>query len=378
MGTIVTRQLKSGAVRFLAKISITRAGQIVHRENKTFERRPAATAWIKKRESELALPGEIDRAKTKGITLADAIDKYNVESVKEAGKTKAQVLRTIKKHPIAARSAASITSQDIVSLAAEVAASASPATAGNYLSHLSSIFTVAKPAWGYELDRQAMDDAQVVARQLGLIGKSKQRSRRPTMDELDLIMAHFANRQARRPSSVPMVHVVAFAIFSTRRQEEIIRITWADLDEQHSRILVRDMKNPGDKIGNDVWCELPDEAMRIIKAMPRVADQIFPFSTDAISAAFTRACQFLCIEDLRFHDLRHDGVSRLFETGRTIPLAASVSGHRSWQSLQRYTHIRETGDKYAGWKWIDAATVAPPRFRLTRHGQMPRRRRSER
>jgi hypothetical protein len=55
-----------------------------------------------------------------------------------------------------------------------------------------------------------------------------------------------------------------------------------------------------------------------------------PLSTDAISAAFTWACKMLDIEDLHFHDLRHDGVSRLFEMGKTIPQAASVSGHRSW------------------------------------------------
>jgi integrase len=65
---------------------------------------------------------------------------------------------------------------------------------------------------------------------------------------------------------------------------------------------------------------------------------------------------FLAIDDLHFHDLRHEGVSRLFEMGRTIPQVASVSGHRSWQSLQRYTHLRQVGDKYAGWKWKIAHT----------------------
>ena len=57
-------------------------------------------------------------------------------------------------------------------------------------------------------------------------------------------------------------------------------------------------------------------------------------------------------EEVVFHCLRHDGVSRLFERGRTIPQVASVSGHKSWQSLSRYTHLRQTGDKYADWKWF--------------------------
>jgi integrase len=96
---------------------------------------------------------------------------------------------------------------------------------------------------------------------------------------------------------------------------------------------------------------MPPEASAVIDTMPKIATEIFPFTTDAITAAFTRACKVLDIDDLHFHDLRHEGVSRLFEVGRTIPQAASVSGHRSWQSLRRYTHLRQIGDKYENWKW---------------------------
>ncbi len=47
-----------------------------------------------------------------------------------------------------------------------------------------------------------------------------------TLEELDRLMAHFEDVRARRPSSVPMARIVAFAIFSTRRMEEITRIAW--------------------------------------------------------------------------------------------------------------------------------------------------------
>jgi hypothetical protein len=35
-----------------------------------------------------------------------------------------------------------------------------------------------------------------------------------------------------------------------------------------------------------------------------------------------------------------------------------VSGHRAWSSLKRYTHLRQTGDKYADWKWLSVVTSA--------------------
>ena len=222
-----------------------------------------------------------------------------------------------------------------------------PQTVSNYLSHLAACFAVARPAWGYPLDPQEMTAATIVAKRLGVTTRSRKRDRRPTIEELDRLINAFDRRKA---GSNPMGDIVLFAMFSTRRQDEITRLAWADLDEEHSRILVRDMKHPGEKIGNDHWLDLPPEALAVILRQPRDGDLIFPYSTDAITASFTRTCKVVGIEDLHFHDLRHDGVSRLFEMGWTIPQVAMVSGHRSWTSLKRYTHIRERGDKYAGWK----------------------------
>lgn len=366
MGTIVARKRKDGTTGFTAQVLKKQGGKIVWREAQTFDRKQAATAWIKKRETELAEPGGVERARApKGKTLADAIDKYTESSRKEIGRTKEQVLRSIKKYDIADMDAATIRSDDIVAFAEELSEGRQPSTVGNYISHLAAIFTVAKPAWGIPLDRQAMQDAQIVLSKLEITSKSKERERRPTLPELDLLMQHFIDRQERRPESAPMHRIIAFAIFSTRRQEEITTIKWEDFEPDHRRILVRDMKHPGQKVGNDVWVELPDEALRVIKAMPRTKPEIFPYTTDAISAAFTRACFFLGIntEDmpdekrLHFHDLRHDGVSRQFEMGKTIPQAASVSGHKSWHSLKRYTHLRQTGDKYKGWPWLKVVTT---------------------
>lgn len=361
MGTIVERPRRDGTVGYMAQISIMRDRKIVHRESKTFDRRPAANAWIKKREAELAKPGGLDAARRdiKSPTLADAIDRYTRESSRAVGRTKTQVLSTIKTHDIAERPCADLRSPDLVDFARLLRSKVQPQTVANYMSHLAAIFAVARPAWGYELDQRAMADALTVCKRLGLTAKSRQRDRRPTLEEMDRLMAHFTEVQRRRPSSNPMPAIVAFALFSTRRQEEIVRIRWADLDAAGSRILVRDMKNPGEKIGNDAWCDLPEPALRIIRAMPRAAEEIFPFGTDAIGAAFTRAAALLGIDDLHFHDLRHDGVSRLFEMGLNIPHVAAVSGHRSWTSLKRYTHLRQTGDKYAGWRWLDILSPPP-------------------
>jgi integrase len=349
MGHIVARKRRDGSLGYTAQIVIKRGGAVAHREAQTFDRRQAANAWMVRREGELSKPGAIERERQRDNDprLADVIDKYIAESQRQIGRTKAQVLRTIKTYDIADLRCSHITSADIVSFVQALPASA--ATRQNYLSHLAAIFAIARPAWGYALDQQAIKDAFAVTKRLGLTAKGRSRERRPTIDELDRLMAHFGDVKARRPASIPMQRIIPFAIFSTRRQEEIVTVKWADYDGK--RVLVRDMKNPGDKIGNNVWCDLPPEAVTIIESMPKREDRIFPYSTDAISAAFTRACKVLGIDDLHFHDLRHEGVSRLFEMGMTIPQAASVSGHRSWQSLKRYSHLRQSGDRFADWQW---------------------------
>ncbi len=359
MGTIVERPRKNGSTAYLAKISIMRDGKIVHRENKTFDRRPAASAWIEKREAELSRPGEIERSRGSKPTLLDAIVRFMDDSEKDLGRTKRQVLNTIKALPIAQMPCDEIASQDIVSFAKQLLPNRKPQTVASYMSHLSAIFDIARPAWGFNLREQEMADAFKVAGKLGLTSKSDYRERRPTLEELDQIMTHFARASERRRDITPMTSIVAFAILSTRRQEEITRLTWADLDEQSSRIWVRDLKHPRRKIGNDMLLDVPPEAMAIIQAQPRRDARIFPYNPDTVSANFTRAIDYLQIENLKFHDLRHEGVSRLFEMGKTIPHVAAVSGHRSWQSLQRYTHIRQTGDKYAGWQWMEFVTQPP-------------------
>nr|WP_276556794.1 tyrosine-type recombinase/integrase [Rhodoblastus acidophilus] len=343
----------------MVQITLKRGGQIVHRENRTFDRRQAAEQWARRREAELAKPDAVlgKASRAAAASLGQVIDRYLAESSRAMGRTKTQCLRSIKTFAIASKPCGEIGRQDFVDFAQELAATGvQPTTVQNYLSHLGAVVEAGRLAWGYPLDKQALSDGRAAAKLLGVTGKGRSRERRPTLAELDTLLTHFEDRQARHPDNIPMARVIAFAIFSTRRLDEITRIVWADLDEAGSRVMVRDMKNPGEKIGNDVWCDLPEPALRIALAMPKAAPQIFPYNSKSISSLFTRACQFLAIEDLHFHDLRHEGVSRLFEMGLNIPHVAAVSGHRTWASLKRYTHLRQTGDKFAGWKWLEVMT----------------------
>jgi integrase len=112
-----------------------------------------------------------------------------------------------------------------------------------------------------------------------------------------------------------MNDIVLFAVESARRQAEICRLSW-DGNECESRSgLVLDAKHPTHKSGNHRRFKYTVEAWAIVQRQPRISEYIFPYDPKSVGAAFTRACHVLGIKDLRFHDLRHEATSRLFERG---------------------------------------------------------------
>ncbi|WP_315903691.1 site-specific integrase [Pseudomonas citronellolis] len=365
MATIRKRKRKDGTFGYTAQIRIMRDGQQVYQESQTFDRQQAAKAWAARREAELAEPGAIERANRGGHLLKDVIQRYldEYERIRPMGKTKNRTLRAIARSWLGDVLDRDLVSQTLVEYAhwrrTPEGGAVGPATISNDIAHLGAVISVARPAWGYDIDQHVAKDARPVLKKLNLISTSRERDRRPQKEELDKLLTYFFDRLRWKPSAIHMPKVIAFAIFSTRRQEEICRIRWDDLDEAGRRVLVRDMKNPGDKYGNDVWCNLPDEAMQLILSMPRKCPQIFPYHAGTVSRNWTDSCHLLGIEDLTFHDLRHDGVSRLFEMDWDIPRVASVSGHRNWNSLRRYTHLRGHGDPYKNWSWMEQILSSP-------------------
>jgi len=113
-------------------------------------------------------------------------------------------------------------------------------------------------------------------------------------------------------------------------------------------VTLRDRKDPRQKKSNDQRIPLLSvcgyDAMALIEEQRTIRsnedDRIFSYNHRSVGTAFRRACQDLEIEDLHFHDLRHEGTSRLFEAGFSIQHVALVTGHKDWKMLRRYTHLK--------------------------------------
>ena len=185
---------------------------------------------------------------------------------------------------------------------------------------------------------EIVQEARNACAELRLIGKARKRARRPTPGELEQLRDHFARRDKR--SQIPMLSVMEFALASARRESEICRLEWRDNDERTRTGIVRDAKHPTAKEGNHRRFKYTPEAWAVVQAQPRTSAYIFPHEPRSIGAAFTRACHVLGIKDLRFHDLRHEATSRLFERGYQIHEVAQFTLHDSWNELKRYANLR--------------------------------------
>jgi integrase len=235
-----------------------------------------------------------------------------------------------------------LTKQAVAKFGADRAKEVSPATLAMDLTALSDLVRTARAYWGIPVKTDAVDDARLVLRRTGAVGKAKERDRRISDEELQTLREHWARVARRHNAKTPMYAITRFAIVSGMRLSEICRIEWCDLNVEDRTIIIRDRKHPTQKIGNDQEVPLLGEAWTIVQAQPREDGEprIFPYKPETVSNLFTRAVQRCRIDNLYFHDTRHEATSRLFEQGYQIHEVALVTGHKDWRQLRRYTRIR--------------------------------------
>ena len=101
-------------------------------------------------------------------------------------------------------------------------------------------------------------------------------------------------------------------------------------------IYLKDTKN-----GSARTVPLSEKAIHEIKSLPVSFNRkTFPISISSFRFYWKQAKNKANISDFRFHQLRHEAISRFFEKGLSIPEVALISGHRDVRMLFRYTHLK--------------------------------------
>ncbi len=127
--------------------------------------------------------------------------------------------------------------------------------------------------------------------------------------------------------------IASFAVETAMRRSEIAELEWPDVDLERRVIHVRNPKN-----GHDRSLPLSSTALLALSQFERADKPVFGMSSNAIRLAWGKYRRSHEIDAVRFHDLRHEAISRLFERGLTTPEVALLSGHKTVSQLFRYAH----------------------------------------
>lgn len=316
--------------RYQAQVRVKRQGRIVHQESATFDTRAQALLWgsaleAKVQREEASVPEETVDG------LMHAYSRYR-ETVRPLSRGMQHSIKELRQAPFAGKNLTELTAKDLLDWGTSRAHSVSPATVAHHFMVLRSAWQSALALVGAEPDMKPLVHAMQALKRVKLMAKSKQRERRVTDAELHAICLHLMGKPLQIPTDV----YVRLAVALPRRREEICSMLWADYTGLTVRL--RDTKNPTQP--RDEVVPVPPAARAIIDALPRLDARIFPYKPESVSAAFQRAVREIGLADIRLHDLRHEGISRLFEQSLQIQEVSLISGHLSWASLKRYTHIK--------------------------------------
>ncbi|MGI9274320.1 MAG: tyrosine-type recombinase/integrase [Endozoicomonas sp.] len=346
MATIIKRKRSDGTIAYLAQLRMKRDGKIVHHESRTFDKRKAAVEWSRSREVELNDPHKLQLCVTSRCNqLKTLLQRYidEVNPVKPLGKTKRHTLERMQRYEIASKDILDITTSDIINYCRcrNVEEKAGPHTISADLSYLRTVIAMCRPAWNIPASTSCIDEAKPVLKSLNLIGSSNKRKRRLETNEYDCLLASLERHDQSARSFIPMATIFKFSIHSMMRVSEVCRITWADVDRKAKTVIVRERKDPHNKINNDQEVALLGPAWEIIQEMPAIDERIFPYNSRSISQIFNNHRSKLHINDLRYHDLRREGISRLIEMGYSVEEVATVSGHKNLRTIwEVYTQIK--------------------------------------
>jgi integrase len=141
--------------------------------------------------------------------------------------------------------------------------------------------------------------------------------------------------------------IITLALETGMRRGEILSIKKSHINYSKSVLLI-----PSTKTNEPRTVPLSSAAIASLREQMRASQRhsgkvfaltdtpLFTYTARGVSGAFLKLCRKVKIDDLHFHDLRHEATSRFFEKGLNPVEVATITGHKDTRMLMRYTHLR--------------------------------------
>ncbi|NUA26303.1 site-specific integrase [Cupriavidus basilensis] len=328
------------------RVAIRRRGY--PHQARTFDTKSDAETWARQMESEMDRGSFVDRREAERNTLGDLLLRYSreVSPHKKGGEQEILRIRKLSTDNIAQFKIAALTGKVLAEYRDRRLAGdgrrkpVCGSTVNRELTLISHVLNVASKEWDVHV---AVNPVATIRRPR----ESRGRARRLSPAEEARLLAelsasprndlgHYEKGGSRNGSILPLT---ILAIETAMRRGELLSIRWSDVFLDDRFVRLHDSKN-----GEPRDVPLSTRAVTTLAALAKEdrpsSERVFPTSADAVKKAFTRACERADIENLRFHDLRHEGTSRIADRLDNVLELSAVTGHKTLQMLRRYYHPR--------------------------------------
>lgn len=290
--------------------------------SKCFHKKSEADAWARQIESEMDRSVFVDRTQAEQTTLGELLDRYlaQVTPLKKGVRQETSRLRVIRSSHLSSRPLSTLSSADFASYRDDRLRHVSGSTVNKELNLFAHAFDVARRDWAIPVENPV--------RLLRRPKNNPSRERRLRLGEEEKLTA--------ASGASMLAGIIPFALETAMRRGEIADMRW-----EHVNLKERILLIPETKTGFSRTVPLSTKACQVLRDLPRRIDGwVFGVESQSITQAFERACERAEIGDLRFHDLRHEATSRLFEKNLNPMQVSAITGHRTLEMLKRYTHLK--------------------------------------
>ena len=329
--TLVAQGLKTKLVQLETSFQLRLRRKGARVQFITFDTRQEAEQARLKIESELSVSIVRDYAIAAQTSLREIMVRYRDEVVpghKGADVETNRINRILRTEAFVDKKLAALCTEDLQDFITDRLTEVAPATVDRDLDVLSQVIRYSADVW-----KIAAVESPFVGLKRPKYFNERDRRLLPAEEERLLAAAHADENPYIEPA-------IILALETAARRGELLAIVRDDvyLDERY--VLLRETKN-----GRSRKVPLTTRAMQVLAAL--MADcvsgdeQLLKLSANALKLAFfRRVIPASGIKDLHFHDLRHEAISRLAESGQfqLIELQA-ISGHRDTRMLIRYAHL---------------------------------------
>lgn len=323
------------------------------RYTETFRDEDSANQFLEDLQVGVRRPDRLEEiVATRRYTLGEVIDKRIAEvevTTKSAPQTRSALRQVLVKAPdLCKLRMRDILVTDIEKLMkARKEAGESPKTINGLLSRISTSFV-----WAARNGDRELRNVALKADRLPVPGAGEPGSfiyqRLHTLQEEALMVAADEIR-AEGDTRLEFSSLIRFAIHTTMRRGELAKLDWEDINWDDRILVVRDAKN-----GASRHVPLRPSTLQLLeKLSPADSGRIWA-SPSAISRAWRRTRSRAAgalrrsgevvlarkLETIRFHDLRFEGICRLFEDvnlGLTEREISDITGHKSPKMLYHYS-----------------------------------------